>query len=103
MVNDKISKYVPYTQQEIISMINSRYGKDMEKQLALQRIIDAQFVSSWRYFCFLFTLYLFGFIIPFIVQMNSEGNGPLVEKLCASCTVVCIIFQLLDVIEFKTL
>jgi hypothetical protein len=32
-----------------------------------------------------------------------EGNGPLVEKLCTSCVVVCIIFQILDIIEFKTL
>jgi len=35
--------------------------------------------------------------------MNSEGNAELVESLCFSCMVVCIIFQILDVIEFKTM
>ena len=35
--------------------------------------------------------------------MNTEGNAPRVEKLCYSCMCVCIIFQILDVIEFKTL
>ena len=31
MEDGGMSKFVPYTQQEIIYMINSRYGKDMEK------------------------------------------------------------------------
>jgi hypothetical protein len=61
-----MAKYDPYTIQEIIGMINNRYGYDMEKHLALQSIIDSQFVSSRMYFKVLFVIYACGFIAPFI-------------------------------------
>ena len=62
-----ITKYDPYTVQEVISMINNRYGYDMQKHVALQRLIDAQFVVSRMYFKVLFTIYLLGFVFPFII------------------------------------
>lgn len=62
-----MSKYKPYSLQEVISMINDRFGYDMEKHVALQRVIDAQFVSSAIYFKVLFTLYILGHVLPFII------------------------------------
>ena len=41
-----LSSYSSFTIQEIISEINSAFGYDISKHIALQRIIDAQFESA---------------------------------------------------------
>lgn len=61
-----IKKYEPLTIQDIIQQINSKYGYDIEKHIALQRIIDSQFVSAQSYFTNLFYLYIIGFAGCFI-------------------------------------
>jgi hypothetical protein len=61
-----ITNYKPWTIQQIISKINGRFGYDIEKHIAMQRIIDAQYVSAQSYFFRLFVMYMVGFACCFI-------------------------------------
>jgi len=62
----EMGSYQPQTIQEIVSDINESFGYDIEKHVALQRIIDSHFVSAKRYFTWLFWIYMIGFVFCFI-------------------------------------
>lgn len=79
-----------------MKILNDIYGEDIEHQLEIRKTIDFLFYETKHYIQILLVVYVFGFFIPFILQMLFMSDGNSVIVLNCICLLTQCLFMSIE-------
>jgi hypothetical protein len=85
----------------LLKAVNEIYGKDIDNQMEFRFCVNSLFEGNLTMIKVHFLIFLFGFLVPFMVQILDEANITLVIGLNVMCLITELFFISLELLQLS--
>lgn len=92
-----------YELAEFLQVQNEKYGDKIEVQRDIKNIIDSIFMRTHWVIELQFLVFLFGFCLPFMIQLFYTRSAGVVVYCVLSCLITQVLFLGIEVLQMRKL